>query len=568
MDQVHVARNQVNTLLQSIKDFISNTSQSAAYHAPIIDWQHPEPYQQSTITGLKKFLGAVETERNHLEALASSDVPPKELATNLPHLTAVWEEVKRADWPLGCISQVLECSDGSQVKVDVVARGGEEWIKVNTMKESRLMAEFREQDSYCNSDYSDYDSDAPAETPNGQPVYPGLTNSAIEQVTSMIQSARSYPRLPHLPPPKVKYILNRLEEKPEGGYADPRVNGTFEIIRSLGAQLVLASDIRPLPKQLTPPLPRPTSNVLLDLSVVVALCCDSTHFPLPNSQQELEARFRPLQLASDGKLSLAPHVPVTKDLRDQLQWEMQHPLIQEMQERLSLVNGKLEFWVTEEVKSRLPKIVEVIGGENEKRRAQAMFTGFEDFWAGSRWKGSEGVLGNMRVRVISKPDWDLIDLHQIQHSPFRRGFASVCQMMLAIVERQTSASVLPPPPPPPKANKTTSNRSARRPQPGITVASRLPSAHTLRTFLAGIKGSMTVLTNNRGAVGKVIREMGVNEGLAYGVEDVKGEAVVWVVNPSSLSEWRRKEVEAKNKALKERLGLEKGDGPSSEAQSV
>lgn len=436
------------------------------------------------------------------------------------------------------------------------------------MKESRLMAEFREQDSYCNSDYSDYDSDAPAETPNGQPVYPGLTNSAIEQVASMIQSARSYPRLPHLPPPKVKYILNRLEENPEGGYADPRVNGTFEVIRSLGAQLVLASDIRPLPKQLTPPLPRPTSNVLLDLSVVVALCCDSTHFPLPNSQQELEARFRPLQLVSDGQLSLVPHVPVTKDLRDQLQWEMQHPLIQEMQERLSLVDGTLEFWVTEEVKSRLPKIVEVIGGENEKRRAQAMFTGFEDFWTGSRWKGSEGVLGNMRVRVISKTDWDLVDLHQIQHSPFRRGFASVCQMMLAIVERQTSASALPPPPPPPKANKTTSNRSARRPQPGITVASRLPSAHTLRTFLAGIKGSMTVLTNNRGAVGKVIREMGVNEGLAYGVEDVKGEAVVWVVNPSSLSEWRRKEVEAKNKALKERLGLEKGDEPSSEAQSV
>lgn len=97
MDQVHVARNQVNTLLQSIKDFISDTSESATYHAPIIDWQHPEPYQQSTITGLKKFLGAVETEKSYLEALASSDVPPKELATNLPHLTAVWEEVQRAD---------------------------------------------------------------------------------------------------------------------------------------------------------------------------------------------------------------------------------------------------------------------------------------------------------------------------------------------------------------------------------------------------------------------------------------------------------------------------------------
>lgn len=76
------------------------------------------------------------------------------------------------------------------------------------------MAEFREQDSYCNSDYSDYDSDAPAETPNNQPIYPGLTNSVIEQVTSMVQSAKSYPRLPHLPPPKVKIYLESFAREP------------------------------------------------------------------------------------------------------------------------------------------------------------------------------------------------------------------------------------------------------------------------------------------------------------------------------------------------------------------
>nr|ODN96072.1 hypothetical protein L204_03763 [Cryptococcus depauperatus CBS 7855] len=119
---------------------------------------------------------------------------------------------------------------------------------------------------------------------------------------------------------------------------------------------------------------------------------------------------------------------------------------------------------------------------------------------------------------------------------------------------QAAACTLPIPPPPPKNNKSTGKRAARRPQPGITLVSRLPSAHTLRTFLAGVKHGMIVLTNNRGAVGKVTREMGISEGMAYGREDVKGKAVVWVVNPSSLSEWRRREVERKNQVFLEANG--------------
>ncbi|WVQ70674.1 hypothetical protein IAR50_000196 [Cryptococcus sp. DSM 104548] len=545
MEQVLATKAQVDALLESVLAFLSDTAPAATYHAPIIDWHHPHAYRQPNITGLKKFINSIQNEKTHLDALIASARPPKDLATNAVHLLAVWEEVQRAEWPIGCIAQVLECPDGSQVKVDVVAKGGEEWIKVNTMKESRLMAELREQDSYCNSDYSDSDSEGES------PPLHRLTNSAIEQAASMVQSAKSYPRLPHLPPPKVRYVLNRLEEDPVGGYRDPRVKETFTAIRSLGADLVLASSARPSrPTQVQPPPPKPTCKILLDLSVVVALCCDSTHRPLPKSEDELESRFLPLVLGEDGQLALAAHIPVTKDLRDQLRWEMEHPLIQEMKERLAVYEGKLEFWVTKEVRTRLPNIAEIIGGEDERRRARAIFTGDEDFWEGSRWKGDEGVLGPLKLHVLPEEDYAELDLQIFKISPFRGGFATVCQMMLAIVEKQASASPLPPPPPAPKTNKTTSSRAGRRSQPGITIASRLPSNHTLRSFLAGLKHGMTVLTNNRGAVGKVVREMGVSEGLAYGQGDEKGEAVVWVVNPSSLSEWRRKEVEAENARVK------------------
>jgi hypothetical protein len=69
-------------------------------------------------------------------------------------------------------------------------------------------------------------------------------------------------------------------------------------------------------------------------------------------------------------------------------------------------------------------------------------------------------------------------------------------------------------------------------------------------MMQGMQVGMTVLTNNRGAVGKVIREMGVTEGLPFDGPAKQVEKVgLWVVNPSSLAEWRRVEVEVANEAL-------------------
>ncbi|WVF68068.1 hypothetical protein IAT40_002831 [Kwoniella sp. CBS 6097] len=580
MEQILLAQQQIHSLLSSINNFISASAESATYKAPIIDWHHPDSYRQSGITGLKKFLSTVETERDYIDSLAGSKIPPKEVASNIPHLLAVWEQVEKAEWPIVCISQVLECGENVQAKVDVVAKGGEEWIKVNTMKESRLMAEFREQDSYINSDYdSDSDSESTGSTssqagPSRTTPRPRLTNSAIEQASSLVNAAKSYPRIPGFPPPRLKYVLNRLEENPEGEYADPRVHETFDAIRAMGVDLVLASDVPPTPRRTKQPIFRPTKKILLDLSVVVALCCDSTHQPLPQSTEELEARFRALRLTPQGEVELSPHIPVTKDLRDQLDWEMRHPLIQEMQERLTpLVSlsghrgdtatyeeGGIEFWVTDEVKSRLPAIADIIGGEEEKERARRLFEG-GDFWEGSRWKGNEGILGDMKVRVLP-PDTDGSTTSENDTtdqkediSPFKKGFTSICRSMLEIVDLQSSTASLPPQPPGPKPNKRNKGRRRRQAPTGITIASRLPSAHTLRTFLVGFEKGWTVLTNNRGAVGKVIREMRIGEGLGYGEhvsEDNStkdGEVCVWVVNPSSLAEWRRKEVEQKNREV-------------------
>jgi hypothetical protein len=107
-----------------------------------------------------------------MQQLAQSSVPPKDFTSNTPHILAVWYEFKRAAWPLTSIGLAIEYdeerrevangqqsgvrADGASngngngnakmhgkggksrrrtrpnVKVDIVCKGGDEWIKVNT----------------------------------------------------------------------------------------------------------------------------------------------------------------------------------------------------------------------------------------------------------------------------------------------------------------------------------------------------------------------------------------------------------------------------------------------------
>ncbi|WWC92273.1 uncharacterized protein L201_007227 [Kwoniella dendrophila CBS 6074] len=638
MDQLLLAQQQVNNLLDSINKFIEEESENAIYKSPIIDWNHPLTYNQSSIIGIKKFKLSIENEKDYIESLINSEIPPRSnenISSNIPNLLGIWEQVKFSKWPIISISQILDYNDfnnihrkgtssgrskrkqrngtpqKNQIKIDLIENSGQTWVKVNTMKESRLMAEFREQDSYINSDYESDSSVSFSKAGPSKPRTITLTNSAIEQAKLLAKAAESYPRIKGFPSPKIRYVLNRLEENPVNGYSDPRVKSTFQAIRDLGVELVLADHKRIIPnnrpkrKEL-----KPSKNILLDLSVLVALCCDSTHLELPKSVSDLESRFRCLQINSiNEELELSPHIPVTKDLRDQLEWEMKHPLIQELLDRLSPLNENIiQFWVTDEVKNRLPNIIDIIGGENEKRRAHIMFSSSnssnsdddddEDFWQGSRWKGKSGILTNLKINILPKEyDGSTCQINSKNvNTAFKKGFVSVVKQMLEIVEIQSDPSALR------KHKEEQANKlndvndegkkekfkdTKRRSKllksnpnitKGINIESKLPSSHTLKTFLVGLELGYTILTNNRGSVGKILREMNIDNGLGLGLglnsnpgnscnpsvygdgtnhdeneikEDDKVE--IWVVNPSSLSEWRRKEVEMKNKKLKEYL---------------
>ncbi|TXT10977.1 hypothetical protein VHUM_01728 [Vanrija humicola] len=450
-------------------------------------------------------------------------------------------------------------SGAGATKVDVVARGGDEWVKVNTIKDTRLIVEFREHDSYLNSDYDDSDDDGEPPAP------PRLTNSLLVQARALVAAAQAHPRLPGLAAPRVRYVLTRLEESPVGGHADARIAATFAEMREMGIELDFASawDDGPSSSTTLPPAPVPepvpAADIVLDLSVLIALCCDSTHHPLPADETELEARFRPICAgavpldganAAPGGGILLRLTGASRDLRDQLRCEMVRPLIYELRERLP---RGARFWVTREVRERLPGLVNLIGGKKERARAEALFAadGEGDYWADSRWRGDTGALQGIRVRVLEDGDEDgTAPAPHAAETAFDGVVAHVCAAMIAAgpdgatpdedTEGSTGRG----------KKKKAPEKTSRNPLRAGTVfppASRLPSGHTLRTMLAGVQRRATVLTNNRGAVLKVMREAGVPDGIPRGEDEGEGQrARIWVVNPSSLAEWRRLEVEEGN----------------------
>lgn len=366
-------------------------------------------------------------------------------------------------------------------------------------------------------------------------------------------------------------VLNRLI-RPIHGFSDGRIDRTIAHLGSLGIVVQLGPTCGlPLPSSPRAHL-RPSKNIVLDLSVLVALCCDSTHYPLPSTPDEFESRFRSLRIDEvTGEPVLSEHSHTSKDLRDQLQWEAQHPLIQELKDRLGAVSDgdegrELAFWITEEVRGRLPALVDVIGGPEERKRGKALLDPEEgNFWRGSRWEGNEGVLKALRVQIL--PDDPAAPEAPV--SIFQRTLVSTCQALVVALETPITPDA------PPATRTPRPQRRSRHPARPATMfpTNRYPSGHTLRTLIAGAERGWTVLSNNRGAIGKVGREMGISEGLCWSASQLESEgqrqgdagrhdqagesreerddelAALWVVNPSSLSEWRRLEVVNDNMAV-------------------
>ncbi|KZT24645.1 hypothetical protein NEOLEDRAFT_1093876 [Neolentinus lepideus HHB14362 ss-1] len=549
--------------------------------------------------GLSKFKESVKRDIEAIEKVRLTEPSrrPLRISTNAPYLLAVWKECISARQPIASITQHLSYHHSASqertfsasalllktkenttehgVKIDVIADGGRHWIRVNTITATRLAYEFQELDAYISdssSASSEYLDEAGQTDINPKP---NSQISLIRMAKLLIAASRANP-LPLLKGeaqqiPKVTMRLTRLEDytarvtleaaEDDKGLAD-RISQVIEDVRQMGIELEfgereLSFAVVSLNSALSNAGPKarcPTIFVNLDLSVLIALVSDLTHCALPATAEEAISRFQargraqPFHMSSeqhsillghDSEKGPQGHVPQSRALAQQLQQEMKEGFLDILRRRLSY-DGKVdevpvEFWTTSEARDRFFDIVFTIGGENEKRRAEALFsncsrrsaderladtsTTVEErrrlYWLGSRY--STHCLPPITIRVVDAAgtSGDVRTVSQSStNSAVSIAIAKTCRELLSHQDGSKAKA---------KAKIT---------------------PHTLRSLLFGAARGWTTLTANRASIKALVSEVRARYGPSlqlYGEDTM--DAAVWIVNPRSLAEGMYKDTQ-------------------------
>lgn len=303
------------------------------------------------------------------------------------------------------------------------------------MKNSRLLVEFREQDSYLTDSGDELDTECTTQKPLAV-----LDTSVLRMGHSLLEAAKASVSDETQRIPRITLRLTRLtpdstslSELEQMGLkildpdlhakakseTDQRIGITLrELLRS-GLDVELGE--LPLQKMSniyleTDPVPiyfSPTQKINVDLSVLLALLSDIAHSPLPASIDDAHVRYIPSmeerersrlrrekqrQLLSVMKAEKGGGKSEKKVCKDDSEFEkdaglkfsagqLERQVLQEMEfgfiegirrrldasERSSL--DSTEFWTTKDARDRCLRIVEKIGGPKEKQRANALFWG-------------------------------------------------------------------------------------------------------------------------------------------------------------------------------------------------
>ncbi|KAI0752674.1 hypothetical protein C8Q80DRAFT_1217165 [Daedaleopsis nitida] len=541
---------------------------------------------QDVVHGLRALQDAVRRDLDVLDKFLNDPtcaLAPA-LSTNAPYLISVWNEVLHAPPPIVTIGRTFPEGDqtahiprrGSRkppgIKVDVVADGGRQWIRVNTTKNSRLLAEFREMDSYMTESDDDDDDSRPSLAPKE------FDNSILRAGRSLVQAARRNPLPGTTTSPSVTLRLTRLDPSPSDPRSrenDGRISQTIDMLRDMGINVELGERDPALLPQVSPaPVRRlePTVRLNLDLSMLIALVSDITHSPLPASPAEADMRYVPsaqyrewkrrrLEMCKTpeeideslfGENGVGKH---SRALANQALQEMGRGLLHELRDRLAAVSNSqldsVEFWTTPEARDRCLRIVlSKIGGPNEKRRAAALFLSSPEtsvseaedrYWQGSRYPRAFLPLIPIHVFPSAVPPVDLEpslpggEAHAL--TPFFKLLAKTTRDVLAqdTVPHCPNARVTQAPPAP---GHRPSSISASSDTPAATIqhnpnASGGPeddeeiaraatmkanprlTAHTVQSMLWGAARGWTTLTANKSSVKAILRDIRASQG-GYG----------------------------------------------------
>ncbi|KAF8153239.1 hypothetical protein B0H34DRAFT_97427 [Crassisporium funariophilum] len=632
----HIELQILKSRLQQIHNAISNFQPLTA-RPPILDSSYDAANEtneenqwlkQENIPGLKKLRDNIKIDLGVLEKFlddpACSNLPP--LSTNAPYLIAVWNEVLCAPALVVSVFKTFlfdppanhAPADGSRkrstqrppgAKVDVVADSGRHWIRVNTVKNSRMLSEFREIDSYLTESEGESGEDS---EDVGRPTLAQteFDNSVLSMGRSLLEAARANPIEGTGEIPKVTLRLTRLDPNlsNDGVEPDARIAQTISLLREMGLVIELGErdeaslpTVTPQIETSEPPATYvPTTNINLDLSVLIALISDLTHASVPTTIAEANRRFLPPQEYREWKKQkqiLSPKPPrkpsskprppkpepsgVEADINDlphdlikhsraltnQLLQEMGKGLIQELHDRLSPLHSgedmagsaasKVVFWTTHEARDRCLRIVSKIGGVHEKRRARALFC-LDAADASVLIPVDEAERLYWQDSRFAPTFVPILPIHLFPITPAAGPTPSLIASFSTSVSKTSSL------------RKTPFNRSLGRTctyilsQETISHPRALPdhflnnvnprlTAHTVQSMQWGAQLGWTTLTANRTSVKAILREMKAAKlaGRLIGVElddvddiqdedmetkDAETSAAIWIIDPRSLAE--------------------------------
>ncbi|KAF9557796.1 hypothetical protein CPC08DRAFT_764343 [Agrocybe pediades] len=554
----------------------------SSYDAETEDNDDNQWLRQENVPGLKKLGESIKIDLGVLEKFLDNpncaNLPP--LSTNAPYLIAVWNEVVCAPPPTVSVFKTFYMKpavvhdkkarasqqQSTGVKVDIVADNGRQWIRVNTVKNSRILSEFREIDSYLTDSDEDSDGDwDDVERPSLAQTE--FDNSILRMGRSLLEAAQANPIEGTNEIPKVTLRLTRLDPNllnEDGTPPDPRIAQTIDTLRDIGVQVALGERTEEELEQ-NPTLSNssgsseasfiPTANINLDLSVLIALISDLTHAALPDSVAEANKRFVPpleyrewkqKRQAMIGKPVLSstpsPSPALENDINDlprdlikhsraltnQLLQEMTKGMLQEIYDRTRLPmtpdgqaksQQKIVFWTTSEARERCLRIVSKIGGVYEKRRARALFCLSADdddspiplqeaerlYWQDSRYPLN--FIPFLPIRIFPRvlPDQQQADVLAGLPVYPKTNFSVALQKVASYILSEETV-------PHPRAIPEDTLRDANNPQAEIqraTVTKANPrlTTHTAQSMLWGAMLGWTTLTANRTSVKAILREL-------------------------------------------------------------
>ena len=441
-----------------------------------------------------------------------------------------------------------------------------------------MLSEFREIDSYL-TDSGDETEDDWNSIERPTLAQTEFDNSVLRMGRSLLKAAKDNPIEGTARMPDVTLRLTRLNPdlmNDDGTAPDPRIRQTLDALREMGIHVELGersnSEMPEVPissaeSSSISSLPYvPTSNVNLDLSVLIALISDLTHAPLPQSVEEANKRFIPPQEYRDWKQTrqlangmpkkshAPPKLPNAKppgtetDINDlprdlikharaltnQLLQEMSKGLLQEIHDKITSSTSappmKMAFWTTSEARDRCLRIVSNIGGIHEKRRARAIFCFAPDgpqaeipiedaereFWNDSRFPLKFIPLLPIHIFPTSSPTDPLpigsVPLAKIPQSNFGFFLAQISADILS-QEVIPHRRALPEDPVGANADDSTSSSAvtgrhhAEIQRATVTKANPRMTAHTVLSMQWGAELGWTTLTANRTSVKAILRDL-------------------------------------------------------------